>query len=426
MDAQKVGQRTAMQRPRPAKRNQGKVARIVPPLDRNHPDGAHHVVVGNRQNSPRRRLRPDGQRHSNPGQHCRPRGIGVQRHLPIKQPRRQMPQHDMRIGHRRRDAAVAIGRRPRPGTGALRSDGQGALGHLRYRSAPRANRDHVHHRQRQGPFAHMADLCQADLAILDQADIRTRPTDVDGDDIVYPAGLRHRARPHDARRWPRQRRQRRRPLDRRRTCHAAIRLHHQQWCHDPRFTQPPFQPTNIGRHPRHHCGIQDRHERAFIFPHHRQDIGRNRDRHVRQSRPQDLGNAYLMRRVGIGMQQTHRHRLDLHRLQCRNCSHDARLVQRFQHDTAHTDPLVHLDHTRRRHWSLRLDPVVKVGLARNVLPPDRHHMSEAPRRHQCRARAFALQDHVRGHCRAVQHLAQIGRDPPRRIQRQRDRRQKRD
>jgi len=110
-----------------------------------------------------------------------------------------VPEHDMRVGHRRQAAAAPIARGPRLGPGAGRPDRQRSILDPRDRPAPGPHRHHVDHRQRQRPLSHPPLLRKPDPALVYQADIRAGAADIDGDQVLDPGRPRHLPRAHDAR-----------------------------------------------------------------------------------------------------------------------------------------------------------------------------------------------------------------------------------
>ena len=236
--------------------------------------------------------------------------VDVERHAAAQQLGRQVAQHDMRIGDRRALAAAAVGRRTGIGAGALRADGQGAGIDLGDRAAARADRHHVDHRQGQRPFADVALLGERDAAVLDQADVGAGAADIDGDDVLDAARRGDVARADHAGGRARQGRQGRRAADGGGAGDAAVRLHQQQRRDDMLVEQALLQARDVGRDAGHHHGVEHRGQRALVLAHHRQHVGRGGDRDAGQLGPQDVGDLALVRRVGEGMQQADRDRLD--------------------------------------------------------------------------------------------------------------------
>jgi hypothetical protein len=76
-----------MQRPGSAEGDEGEVARVVAAFDRDHAHGADHVVVGNGQNAPRRRLEIEAQGLGNGHDGALGR-LDVEHHLAPEEPGR--------------------------------------------------------------------------------------------------------------------------------------------------------------------------------------------------------------------------------------------------------------------------------------------------------------------------------------------------
>ena len=301
-DAQKLGQRAAMQRTRAAEGHKREVAGVMATLYRDHANGPDHMAVDDGENAARCLFPSKLQRFGDARPDNRRGRLDIERHAPAEQFCRQMAEHHMGIGHRRLGPAMPIGRRSRSCASALRTDGQRAIGDLRDRTAACADRHHVDHGKRQRPFADAAMLGQPDLAILDQADIGAGAADIDGDDILDAAGRGRSPRPDHAGSRPRKRRQRRRLADGLGPGDAAIRLHQQKRRFNLLVGQPLFQPFDIGGDARHDGGIQNRGQRAFELAHHRQNIGRAGNGVVRQFFTQYFDHAFLVAGIGKGVQ----------------------------------------------------------------------------------------------------------------------------
>ena len=114
-----------------------------------------------------------------------------------------------------------------------------------------------------------------------------------------------------------------------------------------RVAQALLEPRHIGRDARHDGGVEHGRERALVFADHRQHVDRRRHRHAGQFLAQDLGDAFLMGRIGEGMQQADRDGLHLQAAAFGRRGAHARLVERAQHHAAGADALVDLEHARR-------------------------------------------------------------------------------
>ena len=110
--AHQLGDRVRVQRPRAAEGDERELARVVPALDGDDPQGARHVLVDDLQDALRRLVdrQADGLRHLRDGG---ARRLRVERHLAADQARRQVADDDVGVRDRRRRAALAVGRRAR-------------------------------------------------------------------------------------------------------------------------------------------------------------------------------------------------------------------------------------------------------------------------------------------------------------------------
>jgi hypothetical protein len=315
---------------------------------------------------------------------------------------------DMGVGDGGFGAAIAVAGRAGAGAGAFGADGEGAVLDAGQRSAPGTDGDHVDHRQRQRPIADGAVLGQADLATLDEADIGGGAADVIGDDVLDAAGRSRRAGADHAGRGAGERRERRGDADLGSPGHAAIGLHQHQRRSGALVVETLFEVLHIGGDPGHHGCVEHGGQAALVFAHHGQHIARHRDGETGQFIAQDLGDPPLMGRIGIGVDQADGDGLHIHAADFFGRGADRRVIEGFEHCAAGGNALIHLDDPARGNRGYRLDPGIKVCLARNVLAADGQHVAEAARGDERRAGALALEDHVGGNGRPVQHLIEIG------------------
>src|SRR3546814_9969694 len=94
----------------------------------------------------------------------------------------------------------------------------------------------------------------------------------------------------------------------------------------------------IARHDRLDVGIGAGGRLALVFAEFRADVGGTGDPQVRQGRLQDLRDADLVRRVGVGVQQADSERLDAVFLQGGDEIQDRRIVERDQRLAAAVHP----------------------------------------------------------------------------------------
>src|SRR6266536_492566 len=116
-DAQQPRERSGMEGTGTAECEQREVAWIIAALHGDHPDGAYHVIIGNRQNAPRRILDAQAERLGDYRADPVARGGGVEREAAADQVRRQMPQHEVGVCNRRLVAAALVAERPGLGAG---------------------------------------------------------------------------------------------------------------------------------------------------------------------------------------------------------------------------------------------------------------------------------------------------------------------
>ena len=122
---------------------------------------------------------------------------------------------------------------------------------------------------------------------------------------------------------------------------------------------------------------------------------------------QDLADAQLVRGIGVGMDQRHRHRLDVERLQALGDPAHGALVEGKAHGAVHVHALRHREAQLARHQRLRLDDV-DVVLVEAALVGDLDDVAEAVGGDQRGARALALDDGVGGKRGAVHQHADVG------------------
>ena len=197
--------------------------------------------------------------------------------------------------------ARAVAHRTRHGAGAPRPHAQRAAAvDVRNRPAAGPDRVDVDHRQTHGKIADFRVGRRPDGAV-DEADIGRRAAHVVRDHARKAGGLRDGPRPDDAGRGPRQHRAhgvraRGRGGDR-----SAVRLHDRQ----PRVAELRFECAEIAIDERRDVGVHDRRAPPLVLAILRQHVGRGRD--APPGGAEAIGDPLLVRRVGVGVQQTHRH-----------------------------------------------------------------------------------------------------------------------
>ncbi len=170
------------------KGHQGKLTRVVSPLDRNDPDGALHVGVGHAHDAFGQIGHRQARALSKIGRH--PFGAcAVDRHAATKEiVGVEAAQQQVRVGDRQLFThAVTDGTRRSPGT--ARPHPQRATGiEIRDRAAAGTHGVNIDHRQAYGKVAHTRIRCAPDAAV-DQADIGGRPPHVESNHTPQPRGL---------------------------------------------------------------------------------------------------------------------------------------------------------------------------------------------------------------------------------------------
>ena len=188
--AHQLRDRVGVQRARAAEGDEREVARIVAALHRDEAQRAGHVLVDDREDAVggllEREVHGVGDLL-----HGSARALDVERHLAAQEARRQVADDDVRVGHGRLLAALAVGRRARLGAGRLRADAEraGELRHVRDRAAARADRVHVDARDLDAEVADRGLAADRRLAVLAERDVGRRPAHVEREDVRV-AGLR--------------------------------------------------------------------------------------------------------------------------------------------------------------------------------------------------------------------------------------------
>ncbi len=143
--AHQLRDRVGVQRPRAAERDEREVARVVAALHRDEPERAGHVLVDDREDAVGRLLDESSPIASAIFCTAAARRVDVELHLAAEQPRRQVAEDDVRVGHGRLLAALAVGGRAGLGACRLRADAERLrqLRHVGDRAAAGADGVHV-------------------------------------------------------------------------------------------------------------------------------------------------------------------------------------------------------------------------------------------------------------------------------------------
>ena len=407
-----------MHRPATAERHQAKTARVAAALAGDGAERPAHGGVGKHMHAEGRVLQAEAER---PGDLIVKRRhrlvIGERQVAADQEPRVQVPQRQVGVGHRRRGAALVIADRSRHRAGTIRPDRERAAG--------------VDPDQAAAAGADLGDVDRRHPDVIAAAGEQASgevdaAADVEGADPVEPPGLDHRrlgrraahvegqqvgtAEPRrDLRRADHPGSRPRlddvdRPQARGRDSHgAAVRLHHQQRRGDLEPAQHRLQAAEIVGHHRQDIGVDHGGAGALVLLDLGQHLGGEADRDRRVAGTDQLPDAALVGAVGIGVEQADGDRLDAGRQQRVDGAAGRRLVQRPLDPAPVVDPLRHLDAMRPVDQRRRLLPV-EVVEHRHAQAPDLQHVAEALSGDQPGPGALLLNDRVGRDRGAVDHL----------------------
>ena len=301
-----------MRRPGAAEGDQREVARIAAALDRDRADRVLHVARDRLVHAPRGVLGAEPERRADVvGDGLASRG-DVERHLAGEEVGRvEIAEHEVRVGDRRPLAADAVTDRPRVGARALGPDLDDPQPDARDAAAAGADLDQVdggrHHRQ-AGAVAHqglvdLEDALHARLAALDEAGLGGRPAHVEGDEVgaveaaADPRGERHAGRRAGLERADRE------AHDLRRGGQAAVALVEEDLPGEAAQAQRVLQPVEVVAERRLDVGVDHRRARALVLADDRRHFVRHRHRRGRQDLSDELRDARLVLRRGVGVQE---------------------------------------------------------------------------------------------------------------------------
>ena len=337
-----------MQRPGAAEGEQRGARRVVPALDRDHPQRLHHRVDGDGDDALGRLLGgADAERLQGAAG-----GIDVE--LEVGGDRRvdgQAAEHEVGVGHGGLLAAAAVAGGAGVGARAVRADAQRAAAvDPRDRAAAGADGVDVDHRQPHGQAGDPALDGQLGLgaALGEEERVAARAAHVEaerrrvGDDprrdgAAGGAGEQHRGGMGGG------------LLER---GDAAAGQHHVR-LREPGLLGGRAQAAQVAAGGRAEGGVDRGGRRALELAHLGRDLVRGDHERVRQRVAQDLGHARLVRRVAEREQQAHGDGLHAGAGEAARGALHARLVELADHALG-PHPLVHLhavpplDHRRRR------------------------------------------------------------------------------
>ncbi len=302
---------------RAARRHQGEVARIVALRDRDLAHGQRHLGDRDLDDRLRRRHRVEPEGLGDFRVDAPQRTFGIELHLPAQKIIRiEAAKDHVGVGDGGLAAAAAIADGPGIGARALRSDLERA--HVVApgdRAAAGADLDHVDHRQHHRVAAGIATDVVARrhhrLAVPGEARLGGGAAHVEGDDarLVAP---RYQSRAGDDAGGRAGFDQRRRALHRRAQPHdAAAGMHHLDLAGDADRGQPRRQRAGIVAHDRADIGVHHRGRHALELAILAQDLVREREIGIRQRGADHLASDALVLGIDVGVQEAHRHRLDV-------------------------------------------------------------------------------------------------------------------
>ena len=415
-------QPSGVQRPGTAERDQREIAQVVATVNRNDPDRPEHVGVGDAHDAERHLHRIHAHFASQPPDGALRRGAVERDAAAERVLGGEPPQYQVGVGYGGLGAAASIAHGSRYGTGAARTHSQDAA-RVEPGDAAAARADVVEsdHRNRERIAAERAARGDFRLPGADQADVGAGTAHVEGHHI-HEAGVAGdvSAAEHAADR-PRHRRMDAAPARGRAAHHPAHALHHVQRRTESCLPQAPLHVAQVAVQNRHHRGVQHRAADPFVLAVLRQHLRRQAHRQFRVAACAVVGHQPLVRRVGVGVQEAHRHHLHAVAAQFGDRARHARLGQRGQHAAGGVDPLRYAEAQVARHQRRRL---VVLGVVQRRLrvarfrdarqPADFQHVAEPLRGEQSHARRPALQDRVERHRATVREAPHRCRRYPRR------------
>ena len=311
-DADLVGQGQRVHGAGAAEGDQREVARVVAALDGDLADGGGHAGHGDAHDALGQRV------HRHDRAHARgqigdgvPRARRVDRDAAAQPARRaDAAQHHVGVGHGGLGPAQAVGGRAGDGARAARPHLQAAVQvEPRQRAPAGADRVHVDLRHLHGKRADHAVRGGQRREIAHQADVGGRAAHVVGDQVAHAGDAAHEARlAHSAGRAREDRldRQTARGLGRH---HPAAGGHGEHAVGVAHRAQLLLEAAQVAVHQGLQVGVEDRRGEALelaVLGHH---VGRARHGHARAPALGGIGDAPLVRRVQVGVEQADGDRL---------------------------------------------------------------------------------------------------------------------
>ena len=310
----------------------------------------------------------------------------------------QVAEDHVGVGHRRRAAAEAVGRRPGQRARAIRPHLERARRRLHPRDGAAARADGLDGQHGQ-PHRVVAELLlrrRLGHAVGDQAHVGRRAAHVEGERAADPERARGVRGGGHAGRGARHGHRERTRLGRLDRHHAAPRVQEVQGA---ARGQPRAQVVEVRGGERHDRRIEHRGARALVLAELRVDLAR--DREVAEVRREQLPERLLVRGIGVGVQQADRDALDPVRLQLGDERPHLVGRERRQDIALRVHPLGHLEAQVPRHERIRLGGQVEAVEMRAVLPRDLEHVAEPARGDEAHGRDAPLDDGIGDQRRAV-------------------------
>ena len=405
-----LGDGVCVERPGAAVGDEREVARVVAALDGDEAQRARHVLVHDREDSLRGLLGRREAHRVGDRLHRGARRLDVERHLAAEQLRRQVPEHDVRVGHRRQLAAPAVGGRAGGGARRLRPDAQRLrqLGHVGDRAATRADRVDVDGRDADAEVRDRRLAPDRRLPVLAERDVGGRPSHVEREDVLE-AGLggdeegagdtAGRPGEHRVDRVPCRLAGRHQPGVRAEDVHVRLR---------PDRLELGLEAIHVVGDLRPHVGVHAGRQRPLVLPELGQHLGAERHREARVEALDDGADLLLVGWVHVGVDECDGERLDARLDEVADDLLDLRLVDRDDDRTAGVQALDCLTRVGERRRRIGLDhddpPRQRAG---RLGAGEMEDLPEARRRDQPDARPLGLEHGVRRDGRAVKDVLQL-------------------
>ena len=192
------------------------------------------------------------------------------------------------------------------------------------------------------------------------------------------------------------------PHDERGRGDAAVRLHHAQRPREPLRLQPLGKAREVARDHRRHVGRDDGGRPALVLAPLGRDLVRADDDEIGRLLADEPGDALLVRRVGVGVQQAHGDGVVPTREATRGLAHRG-LVERFEHRAVGGEAARELDDVAAAQQHRRAPPVDVVHLG-PVRAADLVDVAEARGDEHREPRAAAFEQRVQRGGRAVDEV----------------------